>query len=148
MQAFGAEVLQNTKDFTKQLKKNIKGIKMNSFTSMYLIQIKFKYGLCLVGTVYTVPTPRTVLFLLQLSLFGYGTFYTPGIIRLMTPYFFTCHSNLRLISVEHRRCGHVAMSTLHSLLQLPEKAFQILLYSECQLCPTLSHSPHTYPHNH
>lgn len=33
MQALGTDILQTTKDFINQLRKNIKGITMNSFTT-------------------------------------------------------------------------------------------------------------------
>lgn len=61
---FEGEVLQNTKNFTKQRRKTLKGIKMNSFTSTYFFtKIKFRQRLCLVHPIYKLPIPGTVLFL-------------------------------------------------------------------------------------
>lgn len=87
------EVLQNTKDFIKQLRKNIKDITMSSFISTYfLIKIKFRYRLCLVDKVLMTPMSRTVLFLLHPHLWTslYSRCHPPD------DALFTCYSNLYL----------------------------------------------------
>lgn len=143
MQALGTDILQTTKDFINQLRKNIKGITMNSFTTtQFFIKIKFRCRLCLVNTVLMTPTPRTVFILLLRHL--WDSLYSSC--HLLDDALSTGHSYLHLIS---EPCGLVLQQCWDCInfATVPNR-FRTPFMLRTPVCPALSHSLHIYPHTH